>query len=61
MTTLQVEIPNKINNLYSFKKQNLDIKELFSVFWVDLDFLIEEKLYQKDYKKDLDNWNYIIK
>ena len=61
MTTITLEIPTELNKIAWLKdKQTLEITKLFSIFWVDLDFLISEKKYQNDYLKDIKNKDFTI-
>lgn len=59
MTTITLEIPSKYVNDNKFTKNKLDIKELFDIFWIDLDFLIKERNYQNEFLNDIKNNNYI--
>ena len=61
MTTITLEIPTELNKIAWLKdKQTLEITKLFSIFWIDLDFLISEKKYQNDYLNDIKNNNFTI-
>lgn len=61
MTTVQLEIPSKFENIISLnQKESIDIVKLFALFWVDLEFLIKERKYQDEYLKDLKNNNFVI-
>lgn len=61
MTTINLEIPTELNKIALLKdKQTVEISKLFSLFWIDLDFLISEKKYQNDYLKDIKNKDFVV-
>jgi hypothetical protein len=61
MTTINLEIPVELNKITWLKdKQTVEIYKLFSMFWVDLGFLLSEKKYQNDYLNDIKNNDFII-
>ncbi|MDD2871745.1 MAG: hypothetical protein PHS49_07195 [Candidatus Gracilibacteria bacterium] len=61
MTTINLEIPTELNKIALLKdKQTVEISKLFSLFGIDLDFLISEKKYQNDYLKDIKNKDFVV-
>ncbi len=61
MTTINLEIPTEFNKISWLKdKQTVEITKLFSLFWVDLEFLLSEKKYQENYLKDIKNKDFVV-
>ena len=61
MTTVKIEIPSSINKtIWLSDTQNIiNIVDLFEKFWIDLNFLLKERKYQKKFLKDLEENDFI--
>lgn len=61
MTTVNLEIPQSFSEINLLKqRKNINIVDLFSIFWIDINFLVSEKKYQSEYLNDLKNNDFNI-
>ena len=59
MSTVVVDIDTEVQKYIPVNDKNLNIYDLFNVFWIDLNFLLKEKKYNNSFIENLENWNYI--
>jgi hypothetical protein len=57
MSQITLEVPE---NIWKNLKTNMTIQELFSNFWIDFEFVLEERKYANNFSDDLKNNNFII-
>ena len=59
MTTIAVDIPDDVNQNIGLSK-HMSIWELFNSFWIDLDFVLQERIYSKKFLNDVKNNNFLV-
>ena len=57
MSQITLEVPE---NIWKNLKANMTIQELFSNFWIDFEFVLEERKYANNFSDDLKNNNFIV-
>ncbi len=61
MTTINLDIPEHLKTKILIKSWNhINIIDLFNMFWVDLNYVIEERKYSQEYLNDIKNNDFVI-
>lgn len=59
MTTIMVDIPNEIKeNIWL--ESHVNITDLFKKFWIDLEFVLKERKYSKQFLIDIEKQDFSI-
>ena len=62
MSSITIEMPDDIRKIMRLSKSNqkLQITDFFSRLWLDIDFILKEKKYQKKFLTDLEKWDFSV-
>lgn len=61
MTTVQLDIPDNLKMKIWLKSWNhINIVELFSMFWIDIDYVMGERKYSQDFLNDIKKNDFVV-